>query len=147
METLFHRSILSNQAKWTDDRLRGKLWTHGKSYPHKFLTQKVPNVQLPKRLFIICFYPSGELADRFEERDFPISPTALLRVNEAHVLEAGFQWVWDDGFNPNEVRLYWREDVSWPVNAERSTAGVLIDHVDILTVNGWQSVRANRTSS
>lgn len=147
MTFLYHRSIVSNQNKWRDALFRGKIWKSGQSYPHKLLEAHSSNVQAPNQIFIICFYPDLELAEKFEKRDFPISQTFLLRVDEAELVNARFNKTWDDGFNQGEVLLFWREDLPFPSNPDRSNSGIPIDRVEIFVGGAWKSIHESRLAA
>lgn len=145
MTFIYHRSICSNHSMWDDDLLRGKLWTDGKSYPHKVLKQAIRS-KPSDQLFLICFYPTLALAISCESRDFN-SPTVLLRVDCSLLAQAGFHCSWDDGFTEGEALLFWRADQPSSLNSERSSAGISIDHVEILEGQEWRTVRESRAVS
>jgi hypothetical protein len=145
-EFVYHYSLLNNFNNWTDEYFRGQKWTSSEKYPHKLMKELSSNLKEGEDIFIMCFYTTGEIAERSKSRDFSEEEVYLLRTKKETIINTGFNKSFDDGFNNEEVYLFWMIDKCWSGNANKSSSGISDKHFEIQIDSEWKNLSKYRSS-
>lgn len=93
--------------KITDGVFRAKRYMRG-GYPHRFLLAQLDSIPPNHAVYRICFYSNISITERSLNFDFAsLKPCLVHKICDQHLVDAGFNQAWDDGFNEGEAPMFW----------------------------------------
>jgi len=140
-EYVYRINTQSGLEKIQDNHFRGRRWLSGVNggYPHALLKREHATLSITEGLFLVCFYSNHAKAEQSLNSDFSyLGQSYMLRCPKEHVVAAGFNESWDDGFKEGDAYLFWNKENISDRNANFSSAGIPLEVFEIWKDSKWQ---------
>jgi len=133
---IYHISTERNLVKIKNNKFCAPLYLpHGFNSMHIELKRMHEKLSEERALYRFCFYDDLNKTKESFESDFSQWKSYIFRFKHQEILDLGFNWQWDEGFNEGEAHLFWIEenktDNSW------SELGIPFNETEVFEQGKW----------